>query len=90
MSKVEDRDFVGSVTWGTQRCYQLRKLKRMVHLIGEANRSSSFVEKFREAEQIAQELSDSQLPDLSFLEFLNEVAIESRAKYREQMGDLPE
>lgn len=79
-----------SFVWTVERCRQLGKLERMIERIRMADNGSSFVRSFQDAERIAEELGDSQFPDRSFLQFLNDIAIESRQQYKERTGKLPD
>lgn len=79
-----------STLWTGERCRQLRKLELLVEAVSMADRGSSFIRRFQDAEKLAAELSDSKFPDRSFIQFLNDVAIESRRHYLDNTGRIPD
>jgi len=79
-----------SALWTVKRCEQLAKLERMIERIRMADKGSSFVRSFQDAEKLAEELGDSRFPDRSFIQFLNDIAIESRRQHKERTGKLPD
>lgn len=79
-----------SAAWTTERCHQLGKLERLLRLVSEADNGSSFVRSFKDAEKLSVELSGSLFPHRSFIQFLNDLAIESRRQHRSRTGSLPE
>jgi hypothetical protein len=79
-----------SALWTVKRCEQLAKLERLIDRISMADKGSSFVRSFQDAEKLASELGDSRFPDRSFIQFLNDIAIESRRQHKERTGKLPD
>jgi predicted KAP-like P-loop ATPase len=81
---------IDTTTWTIERCSQLAKLERLFECIRTANRGSSFIQTFQDAEAIVNALGDSTFPERSFVQFLNDIAIESRQQYKEKHGKTPE
>lgn len=81
---------INTTTWTTERCRQLAKLERLFECVRTANMGSSFIRTFQDAESIVNALGESKFPERSFVQFLNDIAIESRQQYKEKHGKTPE
>lgn len=75
--------------WTLKRCEQLGKLDSLFHCIRLADKGSSFIRNFKKAEKLVEELSTSEFPDRSFIEFLSDIAIANRREHKKQFGKLP-
>lgn len=79
-----------SALWTGDRCSQLKRLEQLFRTIQGADKGSSFIRKFQEAESLVELLSEPVGEEKSFIQFLNEAAIESRRQYRDTYGQLPD